>query len=975
MDYQGLEPPVLVGREEELEKLKKSLDKAIDRKGSTLFISGEAGIGKTRLVTELMSYGEEHDAAVLKGWCLAENLEPLMPVKSALRDANLLHLITDNPPPLVVSAYLTNEAGMLIAKAEREETGLDSDIFASMLSAVGNFVQDSLSMMEGDGLGSLNSLGYGDYNILIQTSGKLSLAVVIKGSNNEFLVGNMSRTLKELEGAFDKWAGGAAEAREAIPNLSWFIESGQYDGKFLVDDPKIRQENLFDNVLLGIQRVSEERSLIIFIDDMQWADPTSLNLLHYLSRNTRGNRILIIGTYRPEDIVKSEAGKSHQLDVAMQNMSRENLFEKIELERMAPEETVQIITTMLGSVKLDNDFFERLYRESDGTPFFLLETIKMLVADSVIKQDDAGNWELVMDMDNLEIPSKVYDVVKRRLDRLIEQQKEILECASIIGEEFSTEVLEKTVELRKITLLKNLSEIEKTHQLIQFLRDRYRFNHTKVREVLYNGIGEELRKEYHRIIGDTFEEIYSDRIEEFLSEMAHQYLKAGDNKAFDYLTRAGEKAKEKYANEEAIRLFEYALEQARDTGELKSLYENLGDIHSLIGNYETALDYFSRCMELENTAERKARFHRKKSQIYDFKADYDMAKKEFQKGLAQIEGQEIIEKANLLTIQSGILTRTGDFQSSLKLAAEALSIAESLGDARTIAATEQVMGMTNLFKGEFENALPHLERCLKARQEIGDMSGISNTLNNMGFLYRDIGRPDKALEILGQALECVERIGNKQGISASMNNLGLIYRDMGDLDKSLELFEKSLVLAEMVDDRLGIGLRYYNIGEVHRYKQDLEKSFDYLNRAMSLFQEINNTRAIIECHCNLAETLVELGNFQDSLANAAKAVELSTEIGARGLESMSRLTLGTIYYTMGESEKAGQEFDNTLKILEMVGDRPVLAATKYQYGLLYKDMGNIDKARQFLEDAQSMFQEMGMKQWIRKCGDALAGLD
>ena len=188
MEGPALNDPELIGRSDELDRLTNALNDAIEGKGSTIFIGGEAGIGKTRLVNELKTIAVEKDVNIIQGWCLAESLEPLMPVKTALREAGLQHLISGEPPPAVVSAYLINNAGILLSQAEREESGLDPDIFAGMLQAVGNFLQDSLSMM-GDGeRGSLNSLSYGDFTIYIQSNNTLLIAVVIKGAISEFLI-------------------------------------------------------------------------------------------------------------------------------------------------------------------------------------------------------------------------------------------------------------------------------------------------------------------------------------------------------------------------------------------------------------------------------------------------------------------------------------------------------------------------------------------------------------------------------------------------------------------------------------------------------------------------------------------------------------------------------------------------------------------------------------------------------------------
>ncbi|MEW5936326.1 MAG: ATP-binding protein [Candidatus Thermoplasmatota archaeon] len=137
-DAQSISQPPLIGRDKELNELKTRLENASQSQGSTVLISGEAGIGKTRLVSELIKDAESGGCQIIRGWCLAESLEPLFPFKTAFREVGMHHLIAGAPPPKVISAYLMNEAGILAARAEREESGLDPDIFTSMMKAKGD---------------------------------------------------------------------------------------------------------------------------------------------------------------------------------------------------------------------------------------------------------------------------------------------------------------------------------------------------------------------------------------------------------------------------------------------------------------------------------------------------------------------------------------------------------------------------------------------------------------------------------------------------------------------------------------------------------------------------------------------------------------------------------------------------------------------------------------------------------------------
>ncbi|MCK5547561.1 MAG: hypothetical protein KAI64_00995, partial [Thermoplasmata archaeon] len=407
---------------------------------------------------------------------------------------------------------------------------------------------------------------------------------------------------------------------------------------------------------MGLQRASEESPLVLFVDDLQWADPTTLSLLHYLARNISTDRILILGTYRPEDIKLEVDGKPHYLVTAMQNMSREHLFENLELKRFDLTVTGNLVESALGPNSFEVAFFERVYKETEGTPFFVLEVLKLLIEDGVIVKNEV--WDLKADIGTIDIPSKVYDVIKRRLDRLIAEQREILECASVIGEEFTTDILEKATDMRRMTLLKNLGLIEKSHQLILYLRDKYRFNHAKIKEVLYNGIAEELRREYHLIVADTLEEVYADRLNEVVSDLAYHYSEARNNKAKAYLIKAGDRAKDRFANEEAVRFYTTAIPMIEEGEELISTHVNLGNIHSILGDLESAMKNYDLAYGLEKDDLKRVGLHILKSQVCEKKGDYRGLKEECDNGLALIGDKETEEKAALLVIMGGLHART-----------------------------------------------------------------------------------------------------------------------------------------------------------------------------------------------------------------------------------------------------------------------------------------------------------------------------
>ena len=997
--------PELIGREEELSKLKHNLRDSIEGKGSVILISGEAGIGKTRIVSELIKEAETSNVQVLQGWCLAENKEPLLPIKAALRKANMSQIISRNPPPRVISAYLIHESGLLVTEIERDETGLDSDIFAGMLTAVGNFVKDSLAAMDRGSIGQLNTIGYGNYIIILQSCGKLTLGAVIEGQSSEFLIGEINNILAGIEPELRTWTGNTAQAENAKKIISQLISSGKYDGKFLVDDPQIRQENLFDNVLLGLQRSSSEQPMLLFLDDLQWADVTTLNLLHYLARNTKHNQILILGTYRPEDIAQSDDGHPHPLVIAMQNMTREGLLQKIDLVRLDQTHTDALINSMLGSSLMNKDVIDRIYEESGGTPLYTLEVVKLLVEYEHICQTEDG-WVLVTNMKDLDIPSKVYDIIKRRLNRLSPGQKSILDCASIVGEEFVSGVVGKVMELNKLQLLEDLSKIEKIHQLVHYLGEKYRFDHSKTRDVLYESIGVELRQEYHRMIADVIIDMHSSALDDIVSELAYHYNEAKDPRAAEYLIKAADAARAGYQNDEALDFYLSAVEGA-DGAERWNILETIGDIQILTGNYDEANSTFKIILNDCQETEMKIRMYRKIGEALEKTGEYDASLEQLEKAMELIgddiniehgrikvaegyanyrvgnldqalsfflEGLGIFEKleGNFMDLATGLRAvgnlkfSKGEIDGALEYYGKSLEVSLRIDDHKGTATTLANMGVMNHIKGDLDGAFEHYNKALIIREKIGNKGGIADSLNNIGLFWSDRGEMKKALNCHERCLAIEEKIGNKSGIADSLNNLGTVHENLGDLDETLECHERSMKIREDIGDRTGIAMSFNNIGSVHKEKNEAEKALEYYSKGLEICLETGAKLPTFYAYGGLSEVYLLLDNEEKAQESIMKAMDIAVEMSAMGEEGIANRFLGMLYSHKKDWPKAAEAFEKAETILDEVGNIQDGPRVFDERGHMWKAKGDLQKAKDDFNKSLKLYEEMGMRLWVEK---------
>jgi pimeloyl-ACP methyl ester carboxylesterase/predicted amidohydrolase len=359
--------------------------------------------------------------------------------------------------------------------------------------------------------------------------------------------------------------------------------------------------------------VSGKQPLLLFIDDLHLADTPSLSLLYYLARSTRKSKILVVGTYRPEEISGTYEGTVHPLLDFMQRMSRDDLFHKVELKRLSQTDYSDFIMSMLG-VDL-GDSARLIYQETGGNPFFAIETIKLLIEQKILIKEN-NRWKLCRDLKGVEIPDRVYDVVARRINALKEKERDILNCASVVGEEFSSGVVGSVSGLSQIELLKGLNNVERKYQLIHSIEGGYRFDHAKIKEVLYNEIAPELKKQYHSMIAKYIEDTNKERLEQVATELAYHYYNSGNaQKANPLLLKAGDDARENWATFEAMRFYSQAMEmmgnEERWAEERTRTLEALGDVCALSGQHEKANEWFEKGMAAAKDDVARDRMRRK----------------------------------------------------------------------------------------------------------------------------------------------------------------------------------------------------------------------------------------------------------------------------------------------------------------------------------------------------------------------------
>lgn len=976
-----------------------------------VLVSGEAGVGKTRLLEELCPVAESRGFLFLKGNSLYESVTPYMPIVESLRSGGLEHLFAEEAPR-VEAVYLVTTSGLLVSEVVRKRTELSSDLFAGMLTAVSDFVKESMSKFLGSETeGALNTLGYENYRILIESGKNANLVVVVSGRENEFLIDDMRGMAQRIDSEYGEglheWDGETHfEGIEGV--LSPLMTTGKYDGVYFgKEDPKARRNLLFQSVSLGLARQSEMKPTVLCIEDLQWADPSTMALMHHVAVTTKDRRLLVLGTYRPEDIPSD-----HALVETMQLMERDDLRNEVNLERL-PREVMNEFLGLLGDFDFDDEFTSRVYSETEGNPLFIIQLMKYLVEDKIIEPHD-GVWRLAASLEDVAIPSKVYNVILRRLNRVERDDRRLLDFACVNGEVFTSAVLAAALNARKSDVLERLRDLERTHKLITTLDGSFKFDHAKIKEVLYNEIPEELKREYHEIIADAIEVLNTDDMESVVGDLAfHYYHSRNGGKALSYLYEAAETAKEEYSNEEAIRFYNEALEFEDNNEKRVETLESVGDINLLMGNLDNSLESYREAIGLAGPR-KKGRLMSKTGRIHSIKGQYDEALQLTTEALGLVEGTDCDDEAVVLVAIAACHYYTGNYEDALECYARGHVILESLGDRKGAAMILTNMGLMYHSMGDRDKGLEHYVKGLEKLEEIGDISSLPNSLNNTGVLYYERAELEKALECYERSLLIAEKIGDQKLVGDVTNNVGLVhmfkgeyepalerfqkandilgkigkqltfsetiwnmghvYRAKGEYDKALEKYEEGFEVTEATNSPYDISLGYSSIGCAYRGKGEFEKAKEYHSKSLKMSEEVGWDLISTENYVSIARCYLSTGDLGKALDYCDRAIKLSEKEDLKEYTGMVRNVLGMIHREREEWHESTEDFTESIRILGEIGSRRRLGDSHYEFGKMWIAKGEGEEAKKHLLRAEEIYTEIRLDSKANETKSALESL-
>ena len=860
-----------IGRQSELDELKNYMEAAVGGSGCTVILHGEPGIGKTRLIEEFKAAVAERGVKSFSGNADADTHRPFILFSDALKGVAQATLFQTQEYQSFTRIFAVNGAGKMFAEAPSlENEDIDAGTITEMLSAVQDFVRDSFDAPDRP-VSGLSRLEYGAMKVMIERGNRLFLAAVVKGTEHP----DMKSVLRRAVLAIEKEHHISPEKCQEDENLANSV-SGHLSElaalRFLVrmELEGINLENerirISEEILSTLAAMSKESALVLFLEDLHWADESSLFVLSYLARNIRTKKILITCTSRPAE--------GENFKTTLMGMSEGGLVHELMLEHLS----INSVSALVNNAFPENDFppafIENLVSKSGGNPFFIIEILWQMKEDGDISQS-GGKPTLIGQ--NYSIPNTIEELVHKRLDCLGPEEMAMAEYTSCIGREFETGAA------LSIGTLPDPSSAMKNLQatgILHVTNGAAEFTHALFRDVIYNSMGGRWKAAHHKSIGEYYESVSNSEANDMLYELARHFSRSNEHsKALKYCIKAGERAEGAFAPEQAIEFYTAALSSASkarnvDGSVNNEIYERLGDAAEFAARYDNAIEYLEQAaytspVDLSRRTRKVANILQKQGRLEE---SISMAIKAA--GHAPPKSHEWV-MARYIEVSSRL--RTGAYAEARSLMQGVLSIPalsqELLGQGL------HMLGNIAWYEGEHEKARNFYLEAYEARQDTKDKRSLAKTIANLGMISSDLGDLDSAGHYAHRALEIYEGIGDRHGIAAVLADLGNIAHLKGDIDMAIDYQKRNLAICEEIGNRWGAGYALVNIASAHNDSGEPEKALDYHERALKVLEAVGDTRGVGITLARAGHTLRQLGNQQMAVAYLERGLKMLEGVG------------------------------------------------------------------------------------------------
>jgi predicted ATPase len=604
------------------------------------------------------------------------------------------------------------------------------------------------------------------------------------------------------------------------------------DERRSIKELKTDRDRMFENVLDIIKEASKDAPVLFSIDDLHWAEVSTLHLLYYIIRSTAQDKVLVVGAYRKEELENPRV--RHPLVDVVQRVRQEGFLVSVELDRLNEHDTSRLVKA-LSTTTVSDELIKKIHHDTGGNPFFIKEFMREL------------EGKCNVDPSSITIPASVTLLIKNRLKGLDKVQQEVLQDCAVLGQQFSYDLLRgvSTVdETELVNALDGLIGFKVLEEKTKGPAINYAFTHSLLREVTYDGLSTARRRMLHTRAGEHLEKLFAGREEQAAYQLAYHYSKtAVMSKAFKYTSMAGQVSYQQMALEEARQNLEEALgmlqklepdashdiKEAELMSTLGCTYNSLGYTHKALECHMNALDLTgeqtaARAMALRNIAEVQIECSLFKESLDTLKTALDISRKlSDTKGLAE-------SYRDLLWVA----VELGDHQAALKYAELGIKEAKKTKDRHLEGKIFIDLGNAYNIRSDVDKALYYYEEALKVLDHNKHLDQLSRVYNNLGDMLMKSKKYDRALENFENSIEIARVSGDHRRKTYGELNLAYCMGLMGKLEEALPMLQKTLKQFEWTEDNYGVAVTILSIATIQRNAGQYAAAEENFKKALSL---------------------------------------------------------------------------------------------------------------------------------------------
>ncbi|MEN8245725.1 MAG: tetratricopeptide repeat protein [Thermodesulfobacteriota bacterium] len=674
-------------------------------------------------------------------------------------------------------------------------------------------------------------------------------------------------------------------------------------------DPERTKKMIFEAIRILILSGSQRNPLVIVVENLQWIDNTSEQLLAYIVESIANFPVFLILTHR--------LGYDYPFRAS-------SYFRLISLGRLSNRHARKMIQAMLPNHNLPDNFIGSLLAKAGGNPLYIEEMIKCLLENQTIVPEDKG-YKLVKAVKDIEIPETIQEIVLSRVDRLKAYSKMTIQAASVVGREFSLKLLSRKDELqqKQDNCIKELKKLELVSEKTFSPEVEYIFKSIMTKDAIYNSLLLKHRKELHKEIAQACEGVYKEKLDDYLDMLAFHYCHTDEfEKAIYYLVKAGEKARDVYGNVEAIAYFEDAIRLINEhpgtwDKYLEKAHLGLAGLYDLVGRYNRSIEHYKNCINIVQASDKQAEFLRRIGMVYEKKGDLDKALDFYEQATQRIDVNENkLEAARIFMNIGWVHSRGAHFGKAL----------------------------------EFNN------RALAIFNEQGAPKETAQVYNNLAVIQEFCGNWEEADTYNQESIRLVKQSGDQRKLASFYISAGLLNLKRGSLDEAGEYFSKSYALAEAIGNTLGMANASLNIGIVHTHNHNFERALESFSESLSMFENIDARSKVCQNHIALAELHIKMGNLEEARRASEAGMEIALEAPYAFDEARLLGLMGEM--KMLEGIDATEDLARSVEILSSLGRKYELATAMTQLGQAHLKAGDKKKGEECLEQSKDLFDTL-----------------